>query len=305
MTKYRTFIISVTVSALFCVFILFFVDSHKLVSSFAGADYGYVSLAALLLVPGFFLRAWRWRLIYTGRGGNISFFYALYIYFAGAFLNVFLPAGSGDVAKAYFGYRVAGNKEKMVSVSIADKIIGLSSITFLGFPAAVYFGGTEYIILALVPLGLFAGYFTLSVLNIDFVRRFRIYRRLKKIIDIHLVHNHLKIRRSVILKSFLLSVAAWMLTFLQMAVCFRAFGIDVSLGFVYAAAPVYSLIRICPFTLNGLGTDEMAMLFIFSEFGAPGAIIGAGLMFRVIIVFIPAVLGGLILTLSGQKYRQK
>lgn len=303
--KNKSFIISVLISFAFCILLLYLVGVRQILLSFRNANYFYMTLAVLLLVPGFFIRALRWKIIYDNDQNNIKFLNSLFIYLAGAFLNAFFPASSGDVAKAYFGYKMQGSKERMVSVSIADKIIGLSSISFLGFPAALCFGRMEYILLSLAPLGLFAGFFILSVLNIDFIKKFKVYEKTRKYIDFHLLHKQLRVPALKIFISFALSIAAWMITFLQLALCFWAFEASVSLIHVYAIAPIYSLVRMFPLSLNGLGTDEAALLFLFKGFGVSATIIAAGLLYRVVMIFCPAIIGGAALVIFKKKYSRE
>jgi uncharacterized protein (TIRG00374 family) len=116
------------------------------------------------------------------------------------------------------------------------------------------------------------------------------------------LHKQLKVPGFKILISFGLSIAAWMITFLQLALCFWAFEAAVSLIHVYAIAPIYSLVRMFPLSLNGLGTDEAALLFLFKDFGASGTIIAAGLLYRLVMVFCPAIIGGAALLIFKKKY---
>ena len=214
----------------------------------------------------------------------------------GTCLNLVLPASMGDIAKSYFGYQWSGVKERMLSISLLDKVIALGSVCLLGLPFAIY--NKHYI------LGLLALFVILSTLFffvfpylLDNARYFQkivhfVTRCLKNKLDMFLVVEETRTSSSKLAVAVLLSILGWLITYLQLYLIFQGLQAEISIFYVFAAAPFLTLVRLFPFTLQGLGTDELAICFIFRQAGLTYEdTMAAALIYRFFLLILPGVTG--------------
>lgn len=71
----------------------------------------------------------------------------------------------------------------------------------------------------------------------------------------------------------------------------HAFGIELPLYLAIAATPAILLVGALPVTPAGLGTQQAAMLYFFSPYGAEEAILAFGLTFPVVLILFRCVIG--------------
>ena len=89
-----------------------------------------------------------------------------------------------------------------------------------------------------------------------------------------------------------LSVAGWLVTYVQLYLIFRGLRVEVSVLYVFAAAPFLTLVRLFPFALQGLGTDELAICFVFAQAGVGyEESMAAALLYRLILIILPGLAG--------------
>jgi uncharacterized protein (TIRG00374 family) len=95
-----------------------------------------------------------------------------------------------------------------------------------------------------------------------------------------------------IISSFLISVAAWIITYAVLYTCFATLGLAISFDKIIIAIPFLTLGRLFPLTLNGMGTDEVLIIFLFSSNDvSKEPILVAALLYRLILVITPAIAG--------------
>ena len=71
----------------------------------------------------------------------------------------------------------------------------------------------------------------------------------------------------------------------------QAFGVTLPIGLAAAATPVILMAGALPITPAGLGTQQAAMLYFFSAYGAEASILALGLCFPVALLCLRAVVG--------------
>lgn len=223
----------------------------------------------------------------------------------GSALNIVMPAGAGDVAKSYFGYKWTGIKERMFSVSLYDKLVAIASLSVLSIYATMV--TKNYLILL-------AG--TLSLLPLLFVRfhksifEFALFNKALLFIDsktkkisIQDILEHLVVSRKKTIVAFIWSASSWILTYYLMYECFQLLNLNISLKIVIAMSPILTLARLFPFTFNGLGSDELLIVLLFSKSDVSNESILAGaLIYRLLTLILPAIFGSLIINF-GLKHK--
>lgn len=257
---------------------------------------GKAAIIIIVLVLSIVFRALRWQILMNREieGKGVSLYNSTKFLLVGAALNIIMPAGTGDIAKSYFGYKWTGIKEKMVAISLFDKIIAIASISFMGIFSITQTGNywfTLAIMAAFAPfvaMYLFKYYADKGLLKriLDYLTN-----RFKRL-DFSNLLPHLDFSFGLMAVSFVLSLLGWLTTYLLLYYCFEMVGFPVDVYQVMVMAPVLTLARLFPFTFNGLGSDEALIVLLFSQNGeGKESILIAALLFRLITMILPAIFG--------------
>ncbi|AQQ09978.1 putative membrane protein [Sedimentisphaera cyanobacteriorum] len=288
------------VSAALIGFILSRINLQELGSAISGASAGLLFICFVLLIPNYLLRAYRWKVLFQNSSHSITLKDSTLLLFTGLGLNLFMPSGSGDIAKAYFGYRWSGVKERMVSISFLDKLIAVSSISIPGLAASLItsrpiFAGLS--LLAGIPLifvFFFAGWISRNEKAKEFIKD-----RAAGRFDFELFFHQLNSCRGKLVSAVFLSILGWTVTYFIFFICFRMIDCQISLYYVFSVSPILTLARLFPFALNGLGSDEAVIGFLFLSSGLEAEnVLAAALLYRVVLLIIPGLAGLVILNIK-------
>lgn len=250
-------------------------------------------LAFATLIP----RTWRWQLLVNDQQNRkVSFANSFKFQLVGTALNLVLPSGGGDVVKSYFAYHWTGIKERMLAVSLYDKILAVASLSILSLFAFLYTNRIEFILAAIISI------FPFVILNrhkqflrINWVKRVEAYLVLKiQKIDIAALKQSLTFSNAATAWAFVFCIIGWISDYFLLYFCFVMLDVPIDIWRVLSNGPLLTLGRLFPFTFNGLGTDEALMIFLFSQHDGnfeKDAIFGAALLYRLIMLIIPALPG--------------
>ena len=107
-----------------------------------------------------------------------------------------------------------------------------------------------------------------------------------------LVIDQMRTTKKKLVCAILLSVLGWMITYFQLYLIFRGLQVRISVFYVFAAAPFLTLVRLFPFALQGLGTDELAICFVFRQAGIGyEESMAAALLYRFFLLILPGLVG--------------
>lgn len=249
------------------------------------------------------IRAYRLQIILNTRTTLIGFKDAYVITLIGFALNIFIPATLGDIAKSYYGYKIYGIKEEMLSTSLVDKMFALCSLfligTISGFVMGYAFLGVVSLICALVsfiPL-LFPESIPWNIVN-------AVLRRFQKSLDRDKLLEAFRLPPGRKILVMGLSMAVWACTSVYFYILCTAFPVTVSLGYVIVIMPILTIVRLFPFTINALGPSEVAVAYFFHLIGINSTLaVVISLVANVLSSIIPGTLGFLIILFSRQKKR--
>ena len=251
-------------------------------------------LFLVLLISSLFIRSYRWSILMNDTKVIVSQKESFKLLLVGSSLNIFLPSGAGDIVKSYYGFKWTGIKERMLAVSLLDKLIAVGSVLFIT-PFAFYYSNNYLIliagILSILPF-IFLFYFNFFNRYILFNIPFKfIVKKIKKI-DLELLISHIKTPTLKIFISFIISIIAWIVTYVNLYLCFKVVGLSIPFTAVICSIPFLTLGRLFPFTLNGIGTDEALIIFLFSSYTKLNEqILIAALLYRIILIIFPAIAG--------------
>ena len=245
------------------------------------------------------IRAYRLQIILNMRTALIGFKDAYVITLIGFALNIFIPATLGDIAKSYYGYKIYGIKEEMLSTSLVDKIFALCSLfligTISGFVMGYAFLGVVSLICAVVsfiPL-IFPESIPWNIVN-------AVLRRFQKSLDRDKLLEAFRLPPGRKMLVMGLSMAVWGWTSVYFYILCTAFPVTVSLGYVIVIMPMLTIVRLFPFTINALGPSEVAVAYFFHLIGINSTLaVVISLVANILSSVVPGTLGFLILLFSG------
>jgi uncharacterized membrane protein YbhN (UPF0104 family) len=244
------------------IFILSIINFKLLIQSLLNIK--PIFLLAIALIPvGIFFRAWRLFEILNKDSKIISLKNSYLLTLVGVGLNIFLPASMGDIAKSYYGYKWHGSKEEMLSASIADKIIALLSLFIIGSAAAFFLEmGTLFLFSILISflillLVFYPRLFPWFIINKLYFILTKNQMNDKKLDQAFNLSNKIK------LITIIISIIGWLISCLQLLIICESFSIKIDFLYILAIASLMNLAILFPLTLNGLGSSEAMIIYLF------------------------------------------
>jgi len=285
-------VIQFLISCALLSFLIFFVRIDRIKTVFSRCNEQFLLLAIALLPFVFWIRAYRWALIINRGERHFPIRHLFSLILTGVALNFVIPGSLGEVGRFYFGARAFGHREEMISSSITDKLYGLFSIFLLGGGISFFFYLPDY---GVFSLGLA---FILGVLLVTpnlfpwgTVGQISEWLFKQKLDSARMIQNYtLSFKRKLMV--ILISLLSWLGTcFLFFLVCI-SFQSKAPFLYLLAVTPLIILARLFPLTLNGFGSQEAVMIYLFHRIGISGEVaLLASLALQLILTVIPAIVG--------------
>ena len=253
-------------SVLIIVYLFKFVNFQLFFESLKNINY-FIIFVIFIIPINVLTRAWRLMIILNNHENLISLKESCYLNLAGMALNIFMPASFGDIAKSYYGYKWHGIKEEMLSSSIFDKFMALVSLFILGALTAF--------IIKIYIMAFISSLLSIIVLLTIFypqIMPWRILNRfLLKFLNVELneekLNESFSVSRKTKIKTFFISFFAWIILYFQFYLLCLSLSINIDFYYVLAVAPILNLALLFPFTLNGLGSGEAMVVYLFGLIG--------------------------------------
>lgn len=286
------FAVQIAISAACLVVVAAMVRPAEIWETFGRARPAAITGVFLLMPLAILARAWRWRFILGQKAVNVPLLVMFRVVFIASALNLLLPASMGDLASSYYGWRSQGNKEAMLASAMADKMTGLLTLCLMGIVCAAVIGHWQ---LALLTLALTVPLAVIVVFPRIIPWRWAtlLFRKLfRKEMSTEQLHEVSRLGMKTIAGGVAISVIGWMFTNLMYYFACLAFTCDVSVGYVFAVAPLINLMRILPVTVSGLGSADMLIVFLFGLAGISGTdAFAASLVVNVGLLVTPGLIG--------------
>lgn len=280
-------VLPIAVSALLLVALWWRVDVHAIARAAAAARPAWLIAGLLTVVPLTWGTAVRFQwLSRTAIGAGL----AARLILAASTLNLFLPSKMGDLAKAWVLERRHGFDRKFaVSLVIFEKLLDLASLLVWGVLALawlrrgdpVFLGAGVMLVLALLFLA-----FLITPLS----ARVPLPAQLAAFGEQwhELVRWFWSDRRRAA-ATLVLSVALWAGHLAQMWLFAQALG-RVPLVGSMAAATLAILVGLLPFTMAGIGTRDLAIVYFYHAWLSPAQCAALGLL-ATLRYLLPAIAG--------------
>lgn len=284
--------IKLAVSAGLLVALWTLIDVSVLQAHLRDAEWGFLWIILLLIPISMGLRALRFLFIINSHRKLLTFWDSFRLALVGETLNIILPASTGDVAKAYYGYRKHSVKEEMLSATVLDKLAGLLGLLILGAVAAAlhgYYGFLAFFGFFIVLLGV--PLFFPKVVPWSWGNK--LLKRMKRsTFDVDRIKQVFVENSTVKYFAVLLSVFAWVVSYIHLYFIARLFALELNPLFLFSVAPLINLSRLFPLSWSGIGVQEGVTAYLFSLAGiTPAVSVVISLMFTIMTTVIPGLIG--------------
>jgi hypothetical protein len=105
-----------------------------------------------------------------------------------------------------------------------------------------------------------------------------------------------------LLGSIGISFLGWGATNMMYYYAWRAFTENVPLWYSFAVAPLINLMRMLPFTISGIGSTDLFIVYLFRDVGMTDsdALIGS-IVINVVLILLPGVIGAGLMLKWGKR----
>ena len=303
--------LKILVTVLLISWVLSQVDLDSLAQSLSNTHLLYYSLAITSHAIAFLIFSVRWWYLYKTGDNSSKYRDTFKSYYLGLFFNNFLPTGiGGDVVRILRLRKLGYNTHILVSSSLMDRILGLTSILMMGLVAlsitpnfAISLNTKIFIsvIAILVPVGLL---FLFS----DYMPRLTnfVSQKLHKgkftafILTVVSTLHEYRLKRPRVLIALILSIIAQYFIIVSYILVGLSLDINLSIAIYFIIIPMVFLATSLPISVGGLGVREGVIVSLFRLFNVDtqAAIALSFLYFAIILVI--SLPGGLVL-LSNKK----
>lgn len=237
----------------------------------------YLIFAVLMLFPLLAAKALCWNYLMRRQGIYYNFKESLLIYWAGFYLGFVTPGRLGEFAKIFYLKSDGHSLGKSLVSVILDRVSDLFFLTvfacsgFLFF--AVPFQGQILGLLSgiIIFIVLFFVSFRIGLVKFLFKKLFFFFVPAKYQeswqVNFHDFIENIKIYGlGDYLAVFLITGASWFFYYWQMYILAR--GMNLAIPFLYfaVALTVAGFITLIPISVSGIGTRDIALIFLFSPF---------------------------------------
>ncbi|HSL21577.1 MAG TPA: lysylphosphatidylglycerol synthase transmembrane domain-containing protein [Vicinamibacterales bacterium] len=304
-------IVGLTLTAI----VFWLADPIAVVRAAAAARLSWIAAAVLLVIPDRALMAYRWLVLLQpidpARRAPLGA--VLKIFFVSTFVGTFLPSVGGDAARAYGLSRHGIAAADAAASVLMDRLMGVWSLLLIALPGVALSEAVRRDAGVLTAVAITAAACAAAALVLFSVQAAEVLKRAlallpggglrrsaERLLDsVRRYRNH----RAVLANVTIGSLAVQAIRVLQSYCIGVALGIPTPLVVYFALIPVILLILLIPVTINGLGTAQLAFVWLFGRVGVPGAEAFALSVLAVSLGIVGNLPGGVIFTFGGARRR--
>jgi len=296
-------------------YVVWKIDVGRTADILADADPWWFALAVAIMTLTAMPMALRWQWLLAARGMIDHFWWLTRSYFVSYTASQVLPTSIGGDAVRIVetSRRHPGRVGDLTAIVLLERGIGGAVTVLLGaIGFAVAFGRYDVgaylwleLLFVLGTLVLVVLFFSRSVRPLlarstPLLKRLKLERPLRSFYDgVHVFRTHGRLLATVFTLTFVLQA----IRVLSIWAAANAVGIDLSPLVYYVMGPLFFLVLLVPFTLNGFAVREAFFVSFLGELGVEAdAAFAAGFLFFLVTVAM-ALPGGVILLWEGLRQR--
>ena len=231
-------------------------------------SYLFWALSLFPVIP--IIKAYRWRII-LGDEINASYFTVLKVLMAGSVFNLFAPSKLGDFSRVYFCKKeLTNDTHRIFNSVIVEKICDVFALCLICLVSLNFVNVNYSIKVSILIFSLILFFTILIITSVDF-HRFeflnRLFEKIKLIEifdDARSLKKEIKYNKVFILKIFTISIFYWYIVLFQIHMFFLMFNLKAPFVLVVSLVPIALFIGMIPITVSGIGTRDVALIFLFS-----------------------------------------
>jgi len=298
--------------------IFFKLDIGKIADIFSSIKPVYSLICFFAVIPIVLLVNIEWQILLKKQKIKVSFWYSLKNIFIGYFYGFITPGGVGAYTRSlYLQEESKSSLLNCLSNIIIFNTIDYFALLLLGAIGAFYLSSNyPYILLTIifvifVVVALILFFFRNDKSKKVFMRiiRLRIFTTLKDKLENSVDSFYEDLPRfNDIIIPFVLSTSGWILKYFELYFISKLFMIDIPFASFILLFAVADVIASVPISVYGLGTREITLITMFSEFSSTTIsyeqIVSFSLFVFVIFWFVPSVFGGAITFFESNKTKK-
>ncbi len=286
------------------------VDFRQAWTQFQNLSFGFIIFALLYYTALQCLSCLRWQVVLSSTKNSVPNIILLSSYFAGMFLNIFLPGAlGGDVYRVYRVAKVTKDSEVALVSVFLERFTGLAALSALAIfglaPAFRVVGRWDIILIFFACVGaLVAGVLLIAspkllMLAEPILHKLRLVSLASRLAKIQILLREFAQNRQALALSIGLSFL------LQLGIVYyhyliaQQLEIPVSFSELLVFIPIIVVVTLLPISLGGLGIKEGLWVYLFNRIGLTSE---QALLLSLVITLLSWLLslpGGIILLLDS------
>ena len=271
-------LLKITVSTALMAILLTRIDWSHARIQFSQLPPSFIIYALIFYTCLQWLSCIRWQIILAPSGHNLPTYQLMGSYFAGMFLNIFLPGAlGGDVYRVYQVSRETNDSEVALVSVFLERFTGLAALSAMAVvglvPAFELVGRWDIIalffgcVIALVGGTLLIANRSLLKLAAPYLEKLRLTSVISRIAKIqHLLHQFAQHRQALALSTGLSILLQFAIVYYHYLVA-QQLGIGISFLELLVFIPIIVVITMLPISLGGLGLKEGLWVYLFTRVG--------------------------------------
>jgi uncharacterized protein (TIRG00374 family) len=255
------------------------INLNALIDILAHANVMFLFLAFLVTCITIILKSLKWKIIVNSVKPSFSLTESIVAFFVGFSFSTITPAKLGDFIKVLYVTDESCGLGKALSTVVIDRLIdiillvSIALIGVYGFSLLYHIDIISISAIVLLVLFILIGLFiilnkpVLSTLLKPFFNIF-VPQHLKNKVSMYYIDFFTGLLtfyhdRHRFFSSIFIGLLSWIPPFFYGYLLARSIGIDVGIFFFVLAIPVMGLIDVLPISISGIGTRDMALIFLF------------------------------------------
>lgn len=263
---------------IFLYIIFYLVDISEIKNIIIKSNIFLISLAFFLVIIMILLQSWRWNYLKKIQGLKYSLSDSFLIFCAGVFWGIITPGRLGDIIKIVYLQKDGSSVGKSAVSVIIDRLADLLFLLVIGYVSMFFF--LNFFSKQLVTISVL---FALIIITGLLLQNKLIKILLKKLFFVFVPDKyqkswHLNFQDFMIdlknytfsnyLVIFLITIIIWIIYYLQMFFLIKSIGIsNISFTYLIMAVTIAAVTTLIPISINGIGTRDATLLFLFSLVG--------------------------------------
>lgn len=283
------------------VYILLRIGLTNIWASIKLANFFYLFLALLFLIPIYLLTGFKWNYLIKKQGLKVSNLFLMKAILMGEFYGVITPGKLGTLTRIKYLSEKVGKSLSICAPSVViDRVmdfLGVLIVSLFGV-LTLYRYFSQYAILISISLIIFIILFIVMFnkkvnLIVNFIVPFSKNMGFLKFID-NFYSNLPKFKTMII--AVILAIIYWLVIYIQEYFVLLAVHVSLPFGFFIVSQAIATIILLIPITINGLGTRDVTLISMFSLFNIPAsATLAYSILSMLMLAFIPWIFGLMIL----------